>query len=100
MGEFQEQNQQIHERLIEVLEEDGYNVTSAESDTITEFIRNPQLENHEEFKALVERSKTQINRMRSKGESEGFSCGNCGNEITFETNAGTGYCVDCENDRD
>lgn len=95
MGEFQEYNQIIHERLIESLEEAGYTVTPAESNAITEFITGSELESVEEFKALVERSNSQINRMRGKGQSEGFSCGNCGNEITFETNAGIGYCIDC-----
>lgn len=101
MGEFGDRAQSIYDRLIERLEEEGYgNLSNEENNKIVDLIRDEQLENKDEFEKLVTASKNVISYTRSENISENFQCGECGEEITFGTNAGTGRCISCESKRD
>jgi hypothetical protein len=101
LGEFKDRSDLIYMTLIERLDSEGYeNLSTAENNKVVDLIRDEQLDNVEEFERLVRDSIHAINYIRSQNVSEGFQCSECGKDITFGTNAGTGRCISCESDRD
>ncbi|WP_035291727.1 hypothetical protein [Clostridium sp. KNHs214] len=100
MGEFKDRSDLIYDNLIERLEEEGYIISTSENNKIVGLIRDEQLEDSDAFEQLVNDAIKTINYIRSENVSEGFQCSECGEEITFGTNAGTGRCINCESEVD